>query len=160
MNHSSDWCAQNYWDYLSSTQQDLLREGSYLYQEIFHDGKYNFHDYSFIVFPFAKAYEGFLKKLLLDTQLITEQEYNSNHIRIGQLLCPEPSLRERSIYDKIENLFGKHNAKQTWLTWKYCRNEVFHYYPHNQQSLTLTNAKERIEQIVNTMATIFEVIKR
>ncbi|MEK7523241.1 MAG: hypothetical protein AAB569_06655, partial [Patescibacteria group bacterium] len=52
-----------FWSYLSQGQKDLLEEGLYLMDDIIRDHAYQFKDYSFLVFPFAKAYEGFLKQI-------------------------------------------------------------------------------------------------
>lgn len=150
----------SYWDYLSPHQRDLIREGSYIYQEIFADGRYNFQDYSFIVFPFAKAFEGFIKQFLLDMHLISERQYNSDHIRVGRLLSPEAHYAHNdSIYERLTHLVGKEAADMIWMTWKYCRNQVFHYYPHNSKSLSLNEAKERIHLVLSTITTCYDVLK-
>lgn len=152
----------SYWDYLSPHQRDLIREGSYIYQEIFSDGSYNFQDYSFVVFPFAKAFEGFIKQFLLDIHLINRQQYNSDHIRVGKLLSPETGhyMHNDSIYNQLSNIIGKDAADTIWITWKYCRNQVFHYYPHNSKSLTLNEAKERIHLVLSTISTCYNVLKQ
>lgn len=152
----------SYWDYLSPHQRDLIREGSYIYQEIFADGRYNFQDYSFIVFPFAKAFEGFIKQFLLDIGLITDQQYNSDHIRVGRLLSPEGNhyIHEESIYQRLVHIIGKDAADMIWMTWKYCRNQVFHYYPHNNKSLSLNEAKERIHLVLSTITTCYNMLKQ
>ena len=51
-----------WWDYLEEDLQELLRESTLLLDKV-EKWEKTFHDYSFIVFPAAKAYEGFLKKL-------------------------------------------------------------------------------------------------
>ncbi|MEI6326975.1 MAG: hypothetical protein WCO78_02540 [Candidatus Roizmanbacteria bacterium] len=148
---------QSYWDYLSLTQQDLVREGGYIYQEIFSNSKYNFKDYAFVVFPFAKAYEGFLKKVFLDIGYITQKDYVSTHLRLGRLLSPDTfyKTREQSLYAKIEEEFSAELASEIWHAWKYCRNELFHYYPHNEKSTSLIEAKEKITEISTAMSKIY-----
>ena len=88
------------WQYLSKPQQDLIEEGEYLCNEVMSDGKYNFNDYSFMVFPFAKAYEGFLKQLLLDVGFISRLDYISDHFRLGKVLSVNlvSKLGDRSVY--------------------------------------------------------------
>jgi len=148
-----------FWDYLSPYQKDLVREGSFLYQEVFENSKYTFKDYAFLVFPFAKAYEGFLKQFLLDIGLITQTQYKSDHIRLGLLLCPDlPKYDERSVYGRIVISKGKDLADAMWLTWKYCRNQVFHYYPHNSKSIDLIRAKERIQMILMTINSCYKAL--
>ncbi len=150
-----------FWDYLSPYQRDLIREGSYLYQEVFENNKYNFKDYAFLVFPFAKAYEGFMKQFLLDDGLISESQYHSDHIRIGLLLCPDiPDYDQRSIYARIAGKNGSELAESMWTTWKYCRNQVFHYYPHNSKAIDLIGAKERIEMILMTINSCYKALTR
>ncbi len=141
------------WEYLSHNQQDLLLQGEYLLNNIAEDKKYNFKDYSFLVFPFAKAYEGFLKQLFLDVKFISRLDYISNHFRLGKVMSPNliQKLGERSVYQKILNFSGQELADEIWETWKIGRNEVFHYFPHNLKSLTLSEADTIIEQIVSTM---------
>ena len=52
------------WSYLSDEQRGLILDG----EQLLSDSKHltSISDYSFLVFPFAKAFEGFLKKLFLN----------------------------------------------------------------------------------------------
>jgi len=64
------------WEYMSSEIRDLIEDGEIILNFVFENkDKADISDYSFIVFPFAKAYEGFLKKFLWDIGLITEDDY-------------------------------------------------------------------------------------
>lgn len=59
-----------WWEYLEEDLRELLLQSSLLietaekWEKELPDGKEQFHDYSFVVFPAAKAYEGFLKKAI------------------------------------------------------------------------------------------------
>ena len=77
-----------FWLYLSQGQKDLISEGLYLMDDIIRDQAYQFKDYSFLVFPFAKAYEGFLKQIFRDKDLISRLDYISDHLRLGKLMSP------------------------------------------------------------------------
>lgn len=156
-----DHSAQSYWDYLSANQKDLIREGGYLYQEVFMDGKYTFSDYSFIVFPFAKCLEGFLKKIFFSVGFINEKEYQSTHLRLGKLLSPEyfPLNGRKTIYQLISERYSRELAIKVWNVWKKCRNEIFHYFPHNDKKITLAESKEMIDQIQQIMITLVNVVK-
>lgn len=115
-----------------------------------------FSDYSFVVFPYAKLYEGFLKKLFLETGAITEQQYNNERWRVGKALNPqlEKELRhEESVYDRlIDNCGGDTTiADKLWKAWKEGRNAIFHLYPNHYQPLTLPDAKVIIEELKNAM---------
>lgn len=143
-----------FWKYLSAGQRGLIEEGLYLLQDLKIHPDTNITDYSYLVFPFAKAYEGFLKKLFLDLHFITEAEYGSNHFRIGKALNPhlEKYLRHESVYDKvILHCGGRYLAEEMWSVWKNARNLVFHYFPHNLRALTFEEAQSAIESIMMVM---------
>lgn len=114
----------------------------------------NISDYSYLVFPFAKAYEGFLKKLFLDLGFIPQHVYEGDRFRIGKALNPhlEKILRHESIYDRITDLCGSRNLADTlWNVWKKGRNLVFHYFPHNLRALQLSEAENIITEILMVM---------
>lgn len=142
------------WDYLSQPQKDLVEQGKFIIEEVIEEGKYNFKDYSFIVFPFAKAYEGFLKQLLLDVKFITPEDYNSDHFRLGKVLSPnlEQKLGVHSVYRKICNEVGCDLSNKIWDAWKIGRNQVFHYFPHNIKSLSFEEATSICQKILDAMS--------
>src|SRR5690349_12733869 len=82
-----------FWDYLSLPQKNLILEGNFLLNDILKHTEYEFQDYSFLVFPFAKAYEGYLKKLFMDADFISHLDYISDHLRLGKLMSPYISER-------------------------------------------------------------------
>lgn len=110
-------------------------------------------DYSYIVFPLARVYEGFLKKLLLDLGLIHEQQYRSEHFRIGKVLNPNlpDHLKIEGLYDRICSQSGGEVAERFWQTWKKGRNLLFHYFPGKLQKISLDQAVEIVREIVATM---------
>lgn len=110
----------------------------------------NFHDYSFVVFPAAKAYEGFLKKLFLDMGFITSEDYFGKRFRIGKALNPflEKEFRRESVYDRlVDSCGGKGLADKLWETWKNCRNLIFHWFPNEKNAISLDEARERLGMI-------------
>lgn len=149
------------WDYMSEHQKDLIKQGFHLHDDVLIDKRYFTYDYSFIVFPFAKAYEGFLKQVFLDMGFITEREYFSNHFRVGKVLSPSLSKRlgRRSVYLKLYSKFGREISELVWQTWKVGRNEVFHYYPHNIKCLSLSEAEKINETILYTMEKVVQKLK-
>ena len=85
-----------WWTYIHEDLRELLQE-SYLLVEIFErKEELEFHDYAFIVFPAAKAYEGFLKTLFHDLGFISDEDFNGKRFRVGKALNPslEKKLRE------------------------------------------------------------------
>ena len=146
------------WNYLSPTQRVLAGDGAFLLadSELHRDQEPT--DYSYLVFPFAKLFEGFLKELFVDLRIIDEREYLSDHYRIGKALSPNliRRLGSRSAYGEIEKRYSKGLATRLWHTWKNGRNLVFHYFPHNYRALTIDQAKSLIALICDTMNAVVE----
>jgi hypothetical protein len=143
------------WQYLSPEQKKLASDGKLLIEDRALHPNERLSDYSYLVFPFAKMYEGFLKQLFLNLDIITEKDYRSDHFRIGKALSPNlvHRLRHHSAYGQIEARYGKDLADAIWFTWKSARNLVFHYFPHNYRALTFAEAEELIRTIAATMET-------
>ena len=143
-----------FWQYLSAGQKGLIEEGLYILGLTKDHPDTNIADYSYLVFPFAKAYEGFLKQLFLDLEFISKAEYESDRFRIGKALNPylEKRLQQYSIYNKVVYLLGNHElADELWRVWKTGRNLIFHYFPHNLKALSLKEAESVISDILNVM---------
>lgn len=147
-----------FWSYLSKPQRDLLNEGRYLMNEVIRHQSYQFRDYSFLIFPFAKAYEGFLKQLFKDNKMISHLDYISDHLRLGKLLSPHlvERLGEHSLYTKIKVRSDKEMADRIWATWKIGRNEIFHYFPHNLKSVRFDEAQQLTNEIIETMEQAYQ----
>jgi hypothetical protein len=157
--------SRNWWGYLGEDIQKLLSTSEFLYRVVEGWGaglpgeKNRFHDYSFVLFPAAKAYEGFLKKMFLDLGFITEDDYFGKHFRIGKALNPSlpKEIRWESVYDKIVKYCnGRVLADQLWDTWRLCRNLIFHWFPNEKNAISLSEAKERIEMIIEAMDSSFD----
>lgn len=151
---------RTWWSYLGEDLQKLLMTSEFLYKVVeswgadLPGGKREFDDYSFVVFPAAKAYEGFLKKFFLELKFITEEDYYGKHFRIGKALNPSLSkeLRSEGVYDKIaEYCHGQELADKLWEAWKLSRNLTFHWFPNEKNAITLPEAGERIEMIINVI---------
>ncbi len=146
--HKKAW-----WDFLEEDLRELLGESHKLVDSA---GTWTekYHDYSFVVFPAAKAYEGYLKKLFLERGFITSEDYYGKHFRIGKALNPalDRKVFGPSVYDKVVEFCGSRElADRLWDTWKDCRNILFHWFPNEQNAISFEEAKTRIEKIVATM---------
>ncbi|MBP9690566.1 hypothetical protein KBD81_00640 [Candidatus Woesebacteria bacterium] len=143
------------WEYLSLTQKDLIQEGGFLGRVV---QKERFKDYSFLVFPYAKAYEGYLKQLFLDIDFMTHLDYISDHFRLGKFLSPHlmHRLEDRSIYAQIRNHATEDFAKRIWEMWSKGRNEVFHYYPHNLRRIEFSEATELNDDFLRVMIEAYD----
>ena len=157
-----------WWSYLEYDLQELLRE-SFLIEEILRGmgadlpgGKKEFHDYSFVIFPAAKAYEGFLKKLFLDLKFISEEDYYGKHFRIGKALNPSlpKEIKREGVYDKIVKFCSGHElADKLWDTWKLSRNLTFHWFPNEKNAVSLGGARDRGEMIIEAIDMAFKECK-
>jgi len=122
-------------------------------------------DYSFTIFPFAKAYEGFLKKLFFQMGAITKNQFLSDHWRVGKALNPELEKEishDESVYDRIalscgsndphdSNGEGNQIADKSWKAWTNGRNRIFHYFPEQYKPITLPEARSIVSQIMEAM---------
>ncbi len=120
-------------------------------------------DYSFVVFPMAKAYEGFLKKIFLDLGLITKEVYEDRHFRIGRALNPDIRTSQKDeywLYDNVAERFGNDLARHLWDTWLLCRNRVFHYFSNCDQFLSFDEAVKRIEMMMETMQSVTDQLDK
>jgi len=140
------------WEYLEDDIKGLMIDGEMLLthaDEIPH----KVSDYSYLVFPFAKAYEGFLKKLFLDLGMIKEDEYYGDDIRIGRILNPNYIKKSKNVFYKIVTSNGTKQriAERLWSMWHEGRNQVFHYFPHNFRKLSYKEALELIEGLAGAM---------
>lgn len=141
------------WQYLSQEERDLASDGTFLIEDSARHTDQEPTDFSYLVFLFAKLYEGFLKDVFFNLKIISEREYNSNHYRIGKALSPNlvRRLGARSAYGQLAKRFGDDLAATLWYAWKEGRNLVFHYYPRNLKALSRVEAIELIQMIVSAM---------
>jgi hypothetical protein len=159
---------KSWWGYLGEDLQKLLTTSEFIYRVVeswgadLPGGKREFDDYSFVVFPAAKAYEGFLKKLFLDLKFITDEDYYGKHFRIGKALNPSlpKELRHEGVYDKIvEYCQGHVLGDKLWDTWRLSRNLTFHWFPNEKNAITLIEAGERIEMIIGAIDEAYKECK-
>jgi len=150
------WGNTNWWKYLDSTMQELMSQSLKMMEreEARAALGEKYEDYAFVVFPAAKAYEGFLKKLFLDLGLISHQQYNSDHFRIGRALSPSLPKRYRSgwVYSRLAQFCGGEELpSEMWEVWKKGRNRTFHFFPHRLGNISLAEAKLVVEEIALMM---------
>lgn len=147
------------WQYLPLEIRGLIRDGEQLVTVVDSSSTDGVSDYSYLVFPFAKAYEGFLKRLFLDLDMITEDAYYGERIRIGKILDPFYTRHEQSVYQKIlrHKKGGRQISERLWRIWRHGRNQVFHYFPHNFRRLNHEEAMEIVREFISVMEAAVEV---
>jgi hypothetical protein len=145
---------KSWWNYIEGDLQELLSQSFLLLELSEKNPSYGFHDFSFVVFPAAKAYEGFLKKLFLDLGFISEADYLGKRWRVGKALNPflEKEIRNESVYDRIKAYCGGGDLGDIlWETWKGCRNSVFHFFPNEKNVVSLEDASIKLDMIIAAM---------
>jgi hypothetical protein len=134
----------NAWKFMDPPMRDLVRQSFQLLQR--EEANQDFwHDYSFIIFPAAKAYEGFLKKLFFTLGFIKRQQYLGDRFRIGRALNPNLPKRYQWdwVYGKLlEYCKGEQLPLRLWEAWKRGRNQTFHYMPEHRQMVALSEARD------------------
>jgi hypothetical protein len=154
-----------WWNYIEGDLQELLVASEFLVNVVkswggdLSAGSKVFHDYSFVVFPAAKAYEGFLKKIFFDMGFITDNDYHGKRFRIGKALNPflERELRDReSVYDKLVKFCGgKILADKLWEAWTLGRNVIFHWFPDEKRAISFVEAQDKVKLIIGAMDMAF-----
>lgn len=146
------------WTYLDEGMKDLMQESYYLLgREEAHlqePGVLPLHDYSFVVFPAAKAFEGFLKKVFFEMGFITKAQYKGDRFRIGRSINPNLPIRYRWdwVFGKMARFCrGEELPREIWDVWKTARNGVFHFFPGHARFVTLEEAKGLLVRLVETM---------
>lgn len=147
-----------WWNYLDKVQQGLIEESFYLLEEEEKQGKVRV-DYSFLVFPAAKAYEGFLKKLFFDLGLINRNQFSGERFRIGRALNPAifKEYPQESVYEKLTRFCGGEEiSARLWSTWKNSRNVIFHFFPEKENLVSFVEAKKKLTEIIETIEFSFK----
>ncbi|KKQ53030.1 MAG: hypothetical protein UT19_C0013G0040 [Candidatus Woesebacteria bacterium GW2011_GWB1_39_10b] len=151
-----------WWNYIDQDLQELLKQALLLVDKV---GSWDekFHDYAFIVFPAAKAYEGFLKTLFHDLGFITDEDFLGRRFRVGKALNPSLESRFRkkeSVYDKLVDFCqGKTFPDKLWETWSRGRNLLFHWFPNERNAISFDEAKDRVSEILGTIDLAFKECK-
>lgn len=121
------------------------------------DSNSDLPDYSFVVFPLAKAYEGMLKEYLLAMKLIDRATFESRRFRIGRALNPDLHPDQQTdhwLYDDVARECGETLARQIWDAWLTCRNHIFHYFPEKNANLSLQQAHKCLTILTTTIQAV------
>lgn len=135
---------------VSNEQKQLINDVQTILDRLQQD---HINDYSFLVAPMAKAYEGYLKDFFLEINLIDDSTYRNDRFRVGKTLNPSLRYKRFSIFRQLAEIDdkGEELAEILWDAWKKGRNETLHYFPHNLKKLNKDEALERISQMINAI---------
>ena len=137
--------------FLSLHQQSLVTDVEIILKRL--QIQDDISDFSFLVSPIAKAYEGFLKDFFLKINIINENDYYSDRFRVGKTLNPSLRYKRFSVYQKLADFDekGEELAETLWDAWKFGRNEIFHYFPETYKSLSKNEAEDRINLLLRAI---------
>jgi hypothetical protein len=137
--------------YLTGHQSELVNDVEIILKRL--QIQDSVSDFSFLVAPIAKAYEGFLKGFFLKLEIISHQDYESDRFRVGKTLNPSLRYKRFSVYQKLAEYHekGEELAENLWDAWKFGRNEIFHYFPENYKSLSKNEAEDRINLLLRAI---------
>lgn len=156
INLESIYTAPSFWfSQIDPIQQELFKQSIYLINDA-RTHNLLYYDYSYVVMPASKGYEGYVKDLFLKLGLITSEQHYGKKFRVGKALNPSlvnhPRLKRDALYGQLEKMCdGRYLADMLWDTWRQCRNEVFHYFSKTIQPMTLDDAQSKIITILSTV---------
>lgn len=159
--HDFDFEQTSWYTILDDDGKRLIRLSEYLFERE-QRLQSNLQSYSFVVFPMAKAYEGFIKLYLKKTGILHRTDYNDSKFRIGRALNPDISDRHKNewwLFDDLEASCGKETARDMWNAWVECRNHVFHFFFGQENEMSLATAKKRMVQMSTAMDGAMQCIK-
>lgn len=119
-----------------------------------------FNDYSFVVFPFAKAFEGVLKKILVEAGFLKEGE-----------LLEDPSLSINKYFNPVGNQKILESVKDKtrdkaipyviYSTYQECRNQIIHYDSYRDNRVkSLDEARFYLERIEDAIEKAYDAFKK
>lgn len=144
---------KTWFQYLEPMSQSLVSTALALSDQSVNYSK-DIKDFTFVVFPMAKAYEGFLKQYFRDVGLISQETYLGRRFRIGRALNPDVYHYQRDdewLYDDLERQCSPELARLLWDTWLECRNRLFHYYPQKSKSTSREDAQRCLNMMMLAM---------
>lgn len=154
---------EEWFEYLDHSMKDLVWVSVSLIKREEEEKETKYHDYSFLVFPMAKAYEGFLKKVFLDMGLINSIQFEGKRFRVGKSLnpdLPEKYRDEEWLFGQLDEVcarMGEENlANRMWDVWRESRNLLFHYWPAHTNFVSLEEAKTRVMEVIGIMREVVE----
>lgn len=146
--------------YLSPEADRLVSDVQIVLEDL--EGHTDISDYSFIVAPLSKAYEGYLKSFFLKLRIIDQYTYDSDRFRVGKTLNPSLRYKRFSVFQRLAEVGegGEELAEILWSAWKHGRNEIFHFFPNDLKNIDRDNAEERISLLLNAIIKSGEFLKR
>ena len=120
----------------------------------------DYSDYSFLVLPIAKVYEGILKKILVDGGLLKEDDLFKNpSINVGGYYNPVGNNKIfKLLKDKARDKAVPHVI---YSTYQECRNQILHYDQYRDNRIkSYEDAEFYCRRIIYAIEKAYETFKK
>lgn len=124
------WISRDFDEYIGNDLLELLEDGYRMINDFNKDkGTLSFpqvSDYSFLILPTAKAYEGILKKILINKGMLKEEGLKNNpNVNVGSFFNP---LGNEAVFKILrDKARDKSIPHVIYSTYQECRNQLLHY---------------------------------
>jgi hypothetical protein len=149
------WKSIEFDEFVGDDLFNLFQDSKYLLVKAQEPPFAQVSDYSYIVLPAAKAYEGVLKKILVNAGLVSEQT-----------ILEKPELSLNSYFNPVgnEGIFNslKDKARDKaiphiiYSTYQECRNQIFHHDSYRDSKITLEDADFYIRRIDDAISKAYK----
>lgn len=153
-NKGEEFLGKELFHYLNINDQITMLDAITLY-EYARDNKIKFNNYAIIVRNFAIAYEGFLVKIFLDSNILTEQEYDSDvRTALGT------KLSKQMILEYVKNPERhKEIAVHLQYVWQHHRNKNLHSdFKVPKHINKFNDAEHDVNDVKKAMQQCFEIL--
>ena len=146
---SINWKSEEFDNFLGRELLELYQDSCDLFENVHNFD--NMSDYSFVLLPIAKVYEGVLKKVLIVIGLTKLADWESNpNLSVSKYFNPVGDSR---IFEALEDKARDKSVPHIiYSTYQECRNKIFHYDLHRDDRIkTIKDAefyKKRIEYAI------------
>ena len=120
---------------------------------------HNMSDYSFLVLPMAKVYEGILKRVLVKTKILKEEDLLSNPtINVGGYFNP---IGNHKIFDRLKDKARDKTVPHIiYSTYQECRNNILHYDSYKDNRIkNIKDAEFYARRIMHAIDKVYESFK-
>lgn len=154
LNKGEEFLGKELFHYLNINDQITMLDAITLY-EYTRDNKIKFNNYAIIVRNFAIAFEGFLIKIFLDSNILTEEEYDSDvRTALGTKLSKQRILE----YFKSPER-NKEIAVHLQYVWQHHRNKNLHSdFKVPKHISNFSNADHDVNDVKKAMQQCFEIL--
>lgn len=159
------WKSEDFDKFVGEELIDLYEDTRKLFDEFETNAKNsligaNLSDYSFLVLPMAKVYEGVLKRVLVDASIIKEEELLKNPaLNVGAYYNP---VGNKNIFNHLKDKGRDKVIPYTiYSTYQECRNMIFHYDHYRDNRLTtLDDAQFYVRRIEHAIDKAYETFRK